>query len=40
MKVILMDEEIGLNDAQADEILTFIAIRGTNAEILDKLSAY
>ena len=40
VKVLLMDEEIGLTGEQADEILSFIAIRGTNAEILDKLSAY
>ena len=40
VKVLLMDEEIGLTGEQADEILAFIAIRGTNAEILDKLSAY
>ena len=40
VKVLLMDEEIGLTGEQADEILAFIAIRGTNAEILNKLSAY
>ena len=40
VKTLLLDEEIGLTDQQADEILTFIAIRGTNAEILEKLAAY
>ena len=40
VKTLLLDEEIGLNEEQADEILTFIAIRGTNAEILEKLSVY
>ena len=40
VKTLLLDEEIGLNEEQADEILTFIAIRGTNAEILEKLAAY
>ena len=40
VKTLLLDEEIGLNEEQADEILTFIAIRGTNAETLEKLAAY
>ncbi len=40
VKGLLMEEEIGLTADQADEILTFIAIAGTNEEILDKLSAY
>ena len=40
VKTLLLDEEIGLNEEQADEILTFIAICGTNAEILEKLSVY
>ena len=40
VKTLLLDEEIGLTEEQADEILTFIAIRGTNAEILEKLAAY
>ena len=40
VKTLLLDEEIGLTGEQADEILAFIAIRGTNAEILEKLSAY
>ena len=36
----LLIDEIGLSDAQADEILTFIAIRGTNAEVLSALEGY
>ena len=40
VKNLLLDEEIGLTAEQADEILAFIAIRGTNAEILEKLAAY
>ena len=40
VKNLLLDEEIGLTAQQADEILAFIAIRGTNAEILEKLAAY
>ena len=40
VKNLLLDEEIGLSAQQADEILAFIAIRGTNAEILEKLAAY
>ena len=40
VKTLLLDEEIGLTGEQADEILAFIAIRGTNAEILEKLAAY
>ncbi len=40
VKGLLMEAEIGLTADQADEILTFIAITGTNEEILDKLSAY
>ncbi|MBR6574795.1 MAG: histidine--tRNA ligase [Clostridia bacterium] len=40
VKTLLLDEEIGLTAEQADEILTFISIRGTNAEILEKLAAY
>ena len=37
VKVLLMDEECGLNEAQADEILKFIAITGTNAEVIAAL---
>ena len=39
VKVILMDD-CGLTDAQADEILKFIAISGTNAEVLAALEGY
>ena len=39
VKVILIDD-CGLTDAQADEILKFIAIRGTNAEVLSALEGY
>ncbi len=38
VKTLLLDG--GLTEAQADEILRFIAIRGTNAEVLEKLEAY
>ena len=40
VKVLLMDEECGLNEAQADEILKFIAITGTNAEVIAALEDY
>ena len=36
----LLIDEIGLTEEQADEILTFIAIRGTNAEVLSALEGY
>ena len=36
----LLKSECGLTDAQAAEILKFIAIRGTNAEVLTALEAY
>ena len=39
VKVILMDD-CGLSGAQADEILKFIAISGTNAEVLAALEGY
>ena len=39
VKVILMDD-CGLTDEQADEILKFIAISGTNAEVLAALEGY
>ena len=39
VKVILMDD-CGLTDAQADEILKFIAITGTNAEVIAALDGY
>ena len=40
VKAILMGEECGLSDAQADEILKFIAISGTNAEVIAALEGY
>jgi len=39
VRVILIDD-CGLTDAQADEILKFIAIRGTNAQVLAALEGY
>ena len=39
VKVILC-EDCGLTDVQADEILKFIAITGTNAEVLSALEGY
>ena len=39
VKAILLDD-CGLTEAQADEILKFIAIRGTNAEVLSALEGY
>ena len=39
VRVCLMDD-CGLTDTQAEEILTFIAIRGTNEEVLSALSGY
>ena len=36
VRVILV-EDIGLSEQDADEILRFIAIRGTNAEVLERL---
>ena len=40
VKVILMGEECGLTEEQADEILKFIAITGTNAEVIAALEGY
>ena len=40
VKELLMDEEVGLTCEQADAILAFIAIRGTNAEVLEALEQY
>ena len=40
VKVILMDEEIALTEEQASEILKFIAITGTNEEVLAALEGY
>ncbi len=39
VRVCLMDD-CGLTDTQAEEILTFIAIRGTNEEVLSALHGY
>jgi len=40
VKAILMGDECGLSEAQADEILKFIAITGTNAEVIAALEGY
>ena len=40
VKAILMGEECGLTDNQADEILKFISITGTNAEVIAALEGY
>ena len=40
VRALLEDEAIGLTAEQADEILRFIAIRGTNAEVLSALEGY
>ena len=40
VKALLVEEEVGLTDAQADAILAFIAIRGTNTEVLAALEGY
>ena len=40
VKELLMEEEIGLSGDQADEILKFIAITGTNAQVLAALESY
>ena len=37
---IILIEDSGLEEAQADEILKFIAIRGTNAEVITALEGY
>ena len=39
VRVILI-EDCGVSEEQADEILRFIAIRGTNADVLDALQAW
>ena len=36
----ILTEDLGLSEAQAGEIVSFIAIRGSNGEILEKLAAY
>ena len=40
VRVILMGEECGLSEDQADEILKFIAITGSNAEVISALEGY
>ena len=40
VKELLMEEEIGLTDEQAGEILTFIAITGSNEAVLYALEGY
>ena len=40
VKALLIGEEIGLAEAAADEILKFIAIQGSNAEVLTALERY
>ena len=40
VRALLVGEEIGIPVASADEILRFIAIRGTNAEVLAALEGY
>ena len=40
VKLILMGEECALTSEQADEILKFIAISGTNAEVIAALEGY
>ena len=40
VKDILMGEEISLTEEQADEILKFIAIKGSNTEVLTALEGY
>ena len=40
VKALLIGEEIGLTQQQADEIMAFIAITGSNAEVLAALEGY
>ena len=40
VKALLIGEEIGLSESDADEILKFIAITGSNAEVLAALEGY
>ncbi len=40
VKALLMSEEIGLSEADANEILKFIAITGSNSEVLSALEGY
>jgi len=40
LRALLVGEELGLTDGQADEILRFISIGGSNAEVLAELEGY
>ena len=40
VKDLLMGEEMGLSEEQSDEIMTFIAITGSNTEVLTALEGY
>ena len=40
VRALLVAEDIGISEESADEILKFIAIRGTNAEVLAALDGY
>ena len=40
VKALLVDPEIGLTEEQAEDILKFIAIRGTNSEVIAALQGY
>ena len=40
VRQLLMDEEIGLTQKSADEILTVISIKGSNGEVLSALNGY
>ncbi len=40
VKALLVSEEIGIDEQNADEILKFIAITGTNREVLSALEGY
>ncbi len=40
VKALLVGEEIGLSEEQANEIMTFIAISGSNTEVLTALEGY
>ena len=40
VKILLMGEECGLSEEQADEILKFIAISGSNADVIAALEGY
>ena len=40
VRQLLMDEEIGLTQKSADEILTLISIKGSNGEVLSALNGY